>query len=190
MSNVEVMKKALEVMHYLEALNSDTQQQKVQTITELKEAISEAEKRESEAWIEPTPDFYITELSRNTIRFHTSVHGKQEFSKNPRVDCLVPVWFTNPLPEPTKQEWVGLIEEEVDLIDFGMCGEREFAFSFAKEVEAKLKEKNTKPLNWREEKNSLTQKVSNETCTSVDSREEFGFAPMSLKGSNYKVRGV
>ena len=51
MVNVEVMKRALEVMHYLEALNSDTQLQKVQTITELKEAISEAEKREPDAWI-------------------------------------------------------------------------------------------------------------------------------------------
>jgi hypothetical protein len=57
--------------------------------------------QEPTAWIEPTPDFYITELSRNTIRFHTDVHGKQEFSKNPSHDCVVPVWLGEPKqPKP------------------------------------------------------------------------------------------
>jgi hypothetical protein len=172
MSNVEVMKRALEVMHYLEALNSDTQRQKVQTITELKGAISKAEKQE------PAP-------SGITL----AAIGHKHFGNPIPKEWYAAAKELLATPPEAQQEWIGLTEEEVDLIDFGMCGEREFAFSFAKEVEARLKEKNTKPLNWKEEKNSLVQKVSNQTCTSVDAREEFGFAPMSLKGSNYKVRG-
>ena len=234
--SIKVMKKALEVMHYLEALNSDTQLQKAQTIAELKEAISEAEKQEPFVWNEPTPDFYITELSRNTIRFHNAVHGRQEFSKKQMGDCVVPVYYTTPpaksngyvylvatgetyegqetyqryegsppplcdfevlytyTAQPKQQEWVGLTEEQLlaVLVDIDPDTKRlpPGLKSFAHAIEARLKEKNTKPLDWKEEKNSLVQKVSNETCASVDAREEFGFAPMSLKGSSYKVRGV
>jgi hypothetical protein len=51
------------------------------------------------AWDEPTPDFYISELSRNTIRYHNAVHGQQDFSKNRMNNCVVPVWFTRPQPK-------------------------------------------------------------------------------------------
>jgi hypothetical protein len=43
---------------------------------------------------------------------------------------------------PPQRTWVGLTDEEIDLIDGGMCGEREFHREFARAIEAKLKEKN------------------------------------------------
>ena len=42
-----------------------------------------------------------------------------------------------------QRTWVGLSEEEIDLINGGMCGEREFYQEFFRAIEAKLKEKNT-----------------------------------------------
>jgi hypothetical protein len=182
------MKKALEVMHYLEALNSDTQQQKVQTITELKEAISEAEKKEPDAWI-------ITFEKQNGDRETCAMMGRY---KDVEASCdfgkPIPLYKHPPTVQPKQQEWVGLTPDDIRLLEKentveGYHGDYCPAWDLIEAVEARLKEKNTKPLNWGEEKNSLTQKVSNEACTSVDAREEFGFAPMSLKGSNYKVRG-
>ena len=42
-----------------------------------------------------------------------------------------------------QRTWVGLSKEEIDLINGGMCGEREFYQEFFRAIEAKLKEKNT-----------------------------------------------
>jgi hypothetical protein len=107
-------------------------------------------KKEPFVWNEPTPDFYITELSRNTIRFHNAVHGRQEFSKKQMGDCVVPVWFTTPpAAQPAHQEWVGLTDVEwMNIVNknqawFGYSPD-EVAHEVAKLVEARLKEKNTK----------------------------------------------
>ena len=76
----------------------------------MREALAEAQpQQESVEWIEPTPDFYISELSRNTIRFHNAVHGRQEFSKKPLNECIVSVWFTLP-PAQRKP----LTDEQID----------------------------------------------------------------------------
>jgi hypothetical protein len=45
------------------------------------------------AWEEPIPDFYISELSKNTIRFNNAIWGKQFFSKKKQEDLVVPCWF-------------------------------------------------------------------------------------------------
>jgi hypothetical protein len=51
-------------------------------------------------WDEPTPGFYISELARNTIVYHYAISGKQNFSKKPQGDCVVPVYFTPPSKLP------------------------------------------------------------------------------------------
>jgi hypothetical protein len=48
-----------------------------------------------------------------------------------------------PAPEERSSAWVGLTDEEIDVIDQGMCGEREFAILFALTIEAGLKAKNS-----------------------------------------------
>lgn len=51
-------------------------------------------------WNEPSPGFYISELAKNTIMYHNAVSGKQNFSKLPQGDCIVPVYFTHPPARP------------------------------------------------------------------------------------------
>jgi hypothetical protein len=46
-------------------------------------------------------------------------------------------------PPAAQRQWVELTDEEIEIIDDSMCGEREFAVLFARFIEAKLKEKNT-----------------------------------------------
>jgi hypothetical protein len=48
-----------------------------------------------------------------------------------------------PAPEERSSAWVGLTDEEIDVIDQGMCGEREFAILFALTIEDELKAKNS-----------------------------------------------
>ena len=145
MTNTEVMKKALEAFEGIQPGNMTpmAEQYWSKAISIIKQALAEPL-----VWNEPTPDFYISKLSQNTIRFHTSVHGKQEFSKNPRADCLVPVWFTNPLPEPTKQEWVGLTDEDIESAYKTASQAINYCtpsyVDIARVVETRLKEKNTK----------------------------------------------
>ena len=52
--------------------------------------------------------------------------------------------------EREKRGWVGLTDNEIDAIDGGVCGEREFYHKFAKAIAAKLKEKNNgyTPAPW------------------------------------------
>jgi hypothetical protein len=131
MSNVKVMKGALEVMHYLEALNSDTQQQKVQTITELKEAISEAGE---------VPAQEVVAICQNCLG------TKRPHADDPdwrgRCDC------TPPAVQPKQQEWVGLTPDDIRLLEKentveGYHGDYCPAWDLIEAVEARLKEKNT-----------------------------------------------
>ena len=176
MSNVEVMKKALDL---IEGEFPNLPEHKAwETTLALREAISGVEK-----W-EPAP-------SGITL----AAIGHKHFGNPIPKEWYAAAKELLATPPEAQQEWVGLTDEEA--IEIGMqyqwydgdC-ERFDSIGFTYAIEARLKEKNTKPLNWKEEKNSLVQKVSNQTCASVDAREEFGFAPMSLKGFNYKVRGV
>jgi hypothetical protein len=48
-----------------------------------------------------------------------------------------------PDPKDQRSAWVGLTDEEIEVVDQGMCGEREFAIMFALTIEAELKAKNS-----------------------------------------------
>jgi hypothetical protein len=62
-------------------------------------------------------------------------------------DSTTPPNVATPLaalaPDERSSAWVGLTDEEIDVIDQGMCGEREFAILFALTIEAELKAKNS-----------------------------------------------
>jgi hypothetical protein len=120
MSNVEVMKKALEVMHYLEALNSDTQQQKVQTITELKGAISEAEKQGPVA------------------EYRGLTNGGHYIIKPMGLLKIGMLLYTE--AQTAQQEWVGLSERDIRYFQ----KHHRVSLETLCEIEARLKEKNTK----------------------------------------------
>jgi hypothetical protein len=93
-------------------------------------------------WNEPTPNFHITELSRNTIIYHNQVWGKQDFSKVKQADCIVPVWFS----APPQRTWVGLTHAERnkiwrDVVKWGDPSHDDV--DLMKAIEAKLKDANT-----------------------------------------------
>jgi len=84
----------LRLAHYvLSTSDSHGDPHKLIALKAIKEALAQQEKIENTAWNEPTPAFYITQLSRNTIAYHNQVFGKQEFSKRKQADCVVPCWL-------------------------------------------------------------------------------------------------
>jgi len=54
-------------------------------------------KAQRENFDEKLPDFFISNLSMNTIKYNSAVHEKQYFSKNKYEDCVIPVYF-HPIP--------------------------------------------------------------------------------------------
>lgn len=57
-----------------------------------------------------------------------------------------PVWLSNPIPlytSPQKREWVGLTDDEIDVLVMDSDGLPKSHLEFAKAIEANLKEKNT-----------------------------------------------
>lgn len=44
--------------------------------------------------------------------------------------------------EPLAKPWVDLTEDEIEVLDRAMCGDREFALAFARAVQTELRNKN------------------------------------------------
>jgi 2-oxo-4-hydroxy-4-carboxy--5-ureidoimidazoline (OHCU) decarboxylase len=90
----------------------------------LRQAIEQAEKQEPVAWIVD-----------GEIKVRLDMAGKLYFSE------------TNVYTSPQKREWVGLTDEDIDLyaFDIGVTDNKAPAWlvTYARGIEAKLKEKNT-----------------------------------------------
>ncbi len=125
--SIEAMKQALEA---LEAIyrTGDTQAFDLcyapNVIPALRQAIAEAEMQEPVAWIVD-----------GKIKVRLDMAGKLYFSE------------TNVYTSPQKREWVGLTDEDIDLyaFDIGVTDNKAPAWlvTYARGIEAKLKEKNT-----------------------------------------------
>jgi hypothetical protein len=125
--SIEAMKQALEA---LEAIyrTGDTQAFDLcyapNVIPALRQALAEAEMQEPVAWIVD-----------GEIKVRLDMAGKLYYSE------------TNVYTAPPKREWVGLTDEDIDLyaFDIGVTDNKAPAWlvTYARGIEAKLKEKNT-----------------------------------------------
>jgi hypothetical protein len=152
--SIKVMKKALEVMHYLEALNKDTQLQKVQTIAELKQAISEAEStvQEPVAW-HVVSDGRIHKIVSNLKEasdyaeaLNTRYSG---FVKNARIRSLI---YGDTTPPAAQPEIIPLTEKElIEIFDEARHGSLS-RFGFMRGIKAVLKAVAAQPTPSQEQK--------------------------------------
>ena len=119
--SIEAIKQALEALEKC----MYPQLKQLNAITSLRQAIEQAEKQEPVAWVD--------------VHDYTNLY----YRKPAQVD-VVPLYYG--YPRPPKREWVGLMDEEIALV----CAECAASahnwndISFARAIEAKLKDKNSK----------------------------------------------
>ncbi len=123
--SIEVMKQALEALETC----MYPQQKQIQAITSLRQAIEQAEKQEPVVWM-------YQDKSTHEVRFQKHMRGFVDHGAT----YETPLYIT---PQP-QREWVGLTDEEIALV----CAECAASahnwndISFARAIEAKLKQKN------------------------------------------------
>jgi len=155
--SIEAMKQALEALEYHQEQTRPIHKTQ-ETITTLRQAIEQAEKQEPVAYkytdktnplvyyftdredVTPNPDVIETAL----YTAPPDVKHWKDLAEY-RLQLLMKLPENKPVmrmlskgEEPPKREWVGLTDEEV-----GKYSDRLNGGDIAKEVEAKLKEKNT-----------------------------------------------
>ena len=126
--SIEAMKQALEA---LDRCGSENYSLEREAIESLRQAIEQAEKQEPYGWV-----------SQHTVKGPYEWQFNKELSGVYRDNAIsiLPVYTT-----PQQREWVGLTDEEIALV----CGEcaasayRHDDISYARAIEAKLKEKNS-----------------------------------------------
>jgi hypothetical protein len=127
--SISAMKCALQSLESVEKVNGWNKDSVVgrhctQSAHFLRQAIAEAEKQEPVAWIVD-----------GEIKVRLDMAGKLYYSE------------TNVYTSPPKREWVGLTDEDIDLygLDEGVTDNKAPAWlvTYARGIEAKLKEKNT-----------------------------------------------
>jgi hypothetical protein len=126
---ITAMKQALEALESCTPADTSTghvvwpsydEQAVAQAITALRTAIEQAEKQEPLAWISPSGALYRT-------RYHALANAEQS---------LTPLYT-----HPPQRQWVELTNEEIDkTYETQVWDARR---SYARAIEAKLKEKNT-----------------------------------------------
>jgi hypothetical protein len=123
---IDAMKQALGVLEsdeiYVMLMGANGNNQR-NAASALRQAIEQAEKQEPVAWME----MVVANLVRNGINKHMARELAHHF-------------YT--YPAPTKREWIGLTDEEIDYIWGISPGDYEDKFAFPRAIEAKLKEKN------------------------------------------------
>ncbi len=124
---IKAMKQALDALAYCEALNRDVEQQKAQAIESLRAAIEQAEKQEPVAWI-------TEKISGPTKGYMTVTFNKDTGWKDAR---SIPLY-----ERPPQREWVGLTDEEIDVLVMDSDGLPNSHLEFARAIEVKFKEKN------------------------------------------------
>ncbi len=120
--SIEAMKEALEIIKNMRSGYGDdypTEKER-KTITALRQAIEEAENQEPVAWIQE--DRIVPEIGYDCTM--TREHPKD-------------LGYTPLYTAPSRKEWVGLTDEEINNLDYS--GTR---IEFVRAIEAKLKEKN------------------------------------------------
>jgi len=132
---LEVLKQALRTLEYIDNVYMSVPKLGHEAITSLRKAIAELESQEPVAWrtFDGESQYEYRAYEDNED------YGLWWEERHPNHKNWVEPLYTHP-PQRT---WVGLTDEEIDLINGSMCGEREFHREYAKAIEAKLKEKNT-----------------------------------------------
>ena len=144
MTKDEAMKLALEVLHYCEALNRAVEQQKMQAITALKQAL---EQPEPEPVALPEKIYEFVPTPEPAKWHHPECEGQC-------LACLIEQvvqeaygsqglgYLQRHLTTPPQREWQGLTDEEIDEGQRQSWVEKQAFESAVWWAEAKLKEKN------------------------------------------------
>jgi hypothetical protein len=137
--SIEAMKQALEALEMYLTLDTPEEANMLETditpkaIVALKQAIEQANKQEPVAWM-----WQHDETGRTGfVDMWQLENGWKKI--NPRLLLVCPLYAT-----PPKPEWVGLTDEEIQVVVNKVAsGEYQYSDTFARAIEAKLKEKNT-----------------------------------------------
>jgi hypothetical protein len=121
---IDAMKQALEVLE--RASDAGYSIECEEAITDLRQAIAEAEKQEPVAWM-----FEEYGESSGGMRWFKCLGTEKPQHPESIYRNIIPLYTA-----PPKREWVGLTDEEI--VACGWCDLR-----FARAIEAKLRERNT-----------------------------------------------
>jgi hypothetical protein len=134
---IEAMKQALEALEMLLTLDTHDEMHLLETdttpkaIVALKQAIEQAEKQEPVAWM-----WQHDETGRTGFVDMWQLENGWE-KINPRLLLVCPLYVA-----PPKPEWVGLTDEEIDVIQELPLSQNDYLTHYAYAIAAKLKEKN------------------------------------------------
>lgn len=133
--SIEAMKQALEALEY--AVDGTNVEIVNPALTSLRQAIEQAEKQEPDAWMYEFGTDHCDAVT--PVRWYKNVTALKKPDPNESL-----VRNVRPLYLKPQREWVGLMDEEIALV----CAECAASahnwndISFARAIEAKLKEKN------------------------------------------------
>jgi len=135
--SIEAMKQALEALE----LTADRMQKQRDAITALRAAIAEASGQDVQQEMEPEPVAWMYDWTTSDGEFiqnWTTSEAETLRDTEPTIISNVRPLYT----QPPRREWVGLTDEELEVI-YAANGGTRTRRQIAAAIEAKLKEKNS-----------------------------------------------